>query len=265
MAKIPGGYYIKARCIQQSAIAHQPPHYREVWDWLIANANHAPQKVYGKTIRRGQLHCIIDDIREGLHWYVGYRKMQYKKHDCENAMKWLTKAEMITTTKTGRGVIVTILNYDTYQNPKNYESRSESRTDNDNHAETMPEEKQELKNEENVNNEEEKLLRFRAAPDESYNAFLLAWHSRYGRFPSWAEGHGSQQEFVTLAKLVKKLKGNKAKLLECYKLMLADDDRYLVENGHRPSLLTKRLDKYLNQLEDTGYQKDYGFESRRQQ
>ncbi|RJO62612.1 MAG: hypothetical protein C4542_02910 [Dehalococcoidia bacterium] len=144
--KIVGGYYIKARRIQESEIAHQPPHYREVWDWLIANANHAPRNIYGKTIQRGQLHCTIDDIREGLHWHVGYRKQTYKKHDCENAMKWLTKAEMITTTRTGRGAIITVLNYDTYQNPKNYDNRIDNRTGNGNHAETMPSEKQELKN-----------------------------------------------------------------------------------------------------------------------
>jgi hypothetical protein len=143
---ISGGYYIKARCIGDSEIAHQPPHYRELWDWLLANANHTDRKIYGKTIHRGQLHCTIDEIREGLHWHIGYRKQTYKKHDCENAMKWLTRAEMVTTAKTGRGTIITICNYDYYQNPDNYGNRTGNRTGNGNHAGTMPNGKQEGKN-----------------------------------------------------------------------------------------------------------------------
>jgi len=47
--------------------------------------------------------------------------MSYKKHQCENSMKWLRKAEMVTTVKTTRGIVVTICNYDHYQNPANYE------------------------------------------------------------------------------------------------------------------------------------------------
>jgi len=114
---IKGGYYIKARCIQDSAIAHAPPHVREIWDWLLKEANHADNGV----CRRGQCVRTYRDIQEGLAWYVGYRKNTYKKHQCENAMKWLRKAEMIATTKTTRGIVVTICNYGRYQDPSNYE------------------------------------------------------------------------------------------------------------------------------------------------
>ena len=121
---IRGGYYLKARVIQDSAIAHQPPHYREIWDWLLRNANHADRKVGGKTIKRGQLHCTIEDIREGLHWHIGYRTQKYSRTICENAMKWFRKTGMITTTKAERGAVVTICEYNFYQNQKNYESRT---------------------------------------------------------------------------------------------------------------------------------------------
>ena len=59
---------------------------------------------------------------------VGWRKEAYSKSDCETAMKWLKKHTMITTTKTTRGLIVTILNYDIYQNPKNYENHTNDYT-----------------------------------------------------------------------------------------------------------------------------------------
>lgn len=114
---IKGGYYIKARCIQESDICSAPPHVREIWDWFLLKANHKDSA----KIKRGELLCTYRDIQDGLAWFVGYRKETYKKHQCENALKWLRKAEMIATAKTTRGIIVTILNYSEYQNPKNYE------------------------------------------------------------------------------------------------------------------------------------------------
>lgn len=119
--KIRGGFYLKARKTQQSWIAHAPPHVREIWDWLLLNANWKDDSGLGK----GRILTSYKEIREGLHWMVGYRKERYKNWQCEISMKLLTKAAMIATTKTTRGLIVTILNYNKYQDPKNYESRNE--------------------------------------------------------------------------------------------------------------------------------------------
>jgi len=44
MSKIKGGYYIKARCIQDSEISIMPPYIREIWDWLLKEANHTNKK-----------------------------------------------------------------------------------------------------------------------------------------------------------------------------------------------------------------------------
>lgn len=124
VALIEGGYYLKARCIQESEIAHAPPHVREIWDWLIKECNHEDRKHSGIIIKRGQCVRSYSDIIDGLHWMVGWRKMSYSKHDCETAMKWLKKRTMITTMKTTRGMVITILNYDKYQNPDNYENHT---------------------------------------------------------------------------------------------------------------------------------------------
>lgn len=158
---IPGGYYLKARKIQESDIAHAPPHVREIWDWLIHNALHDD---YGK-LKRGQLRTTYQDILDGLSWYVGYRKMRYKKHNCEMAMKWLTKAGMITTAKTTRGMIVTVCNYDVYQNPKNYESHTNVDT-----KATMKLQGTDTiyKNDNNVNNEDSGI-RWKLRNGEYYN------------------------------------------------------------------------------------------------
>ncbi|MFO7842263.1 MAG: conserved phage C-terminal domain-containing protein [Bacteroidales bacterium] len=122
--KIKGGYYIKARKIQNSDIANAPPHVREIWDWLIKEANHT--EVDG--IKRGTMMRSLNDISEGLCWYVGYRKERYSKSKCEMAMNWLRKRGMIRTTKTTRGMNITICNYDTYQDPSNYETNNEKLT-----------------------------------------------------------------------------------------------------------------------------------------
>lgn len=121
---IKGGYYIKARCIQESEIAHAPPHAREIWDWILLQANHKDTA----TCKRGQCIRTYKDIQEGLSWFIGYRKMKYKKHQCENALKWLRKATMITTTKTTRGIVITVCNYDKFQDPKNYECYTKADT-----------------------------------------------------------------------------------------------------------------------------------------
>jgi len=121
---ITGGYYIKARKIQDSEIAFAPPHVREIWDWLIKEVNHKDCK----NFKRGQTLRTIKDIQNGLSWFIGYRKMTYKKHNCEMALNWLRKRDMITTMKTTRGMIITINKYSTYQDPKNYESNNEKTT-----------------------------------------------------------------------------------------------------------------------------------------
>jgi hypothetical protein len=121
---IEGGYYMKARCIKDSEIAHAPSHIREIWDWLIREANHKDVKVHGRIIKRGQCVRSYKDIQEGLHWKIGWRKKTYSKDQCETAMKFFKKTKMMTSEKTTRGMIITICNYDYYQNSRNYENRT---------------------------------------------------------------------------------------------------------------------------------------------
>ena len=148
--KIKGGYYIKARCIQNSEIAIMPPYIREIWDWLLKEANHTDSKSNGSNIKRGQLVRTFKDIQEGLKWMIGWRKMTYKKWQCENAMKFLRERSMITTMKTTRGMLVTVCNYSLYQDPKNYESNTKAdriATDHKQTTDTIN------KNDKNVKNE----------------------------------------------------------------------------------------------------------------
>lgn len=123
---INGGYILQPRKFDESEISNCPPHVREIWFYLLRKAFFKD----GEKLKRGQLLTSYRQIINDLSWKVGYRTEKYKKHHCETAMKLLTKLQMIQTTKTTRGLIVTICNYDYYQNSKNYE------TDNGNHNKT---------------------------------------------------------------------------------------------------------------------------------
>lgn len=119
---IPGGYILKARCISDSAVAHAPPHTREIFDYLLRRALFKD----GAWLKRGEASTSYADMQNDLSWFVGWRKERYSKSKCESAMKWLKKAGMITTRRTTRGFIVTICNYDKYQTPDNYECHVET-------------------------------------------------------------------------------------------------------------------------------------------
>jgi len=126
----PGGFILLARKIWKGKIADYPPHYREIWIYLLFAANHRDIEYKGRIIKRGQCILSYKNVIKGLGWYVGFRKEYYKKHQYDNAMKWFRKEGMITTARTVRGALITICNYDYYQSLENYESSTDYRTIN---------------------------------------------------------------------------------------------------------------------------------------
>ncbi len=122
---IKGGYYIKARCISDSWIAHSAPVVRETWDYLLREANHQERKYNGYTLKRGQLFRTYRQIRDALSWKSGFRTNRYSGDQMKHTMKVLSGNGMITLTGTPRGMIVTVCKYEYYQNPKNYGSTDE--------------------------------------------------------------------------------------------------------------------------------------------
>lgn len=116
--KIPGGYYIKARKIQESDIMRLSPCTREVWDWLLCNANY----------KTGEVMASYNDVRYALAWYVGWRKRMYTTEQIKVAYEALRKTTRITTRKTTRKTVVTIKNYLYYQDPSSY-AKTTQKTD----------------------------------------------------------------------------------------------------------------------------------------
>ena len=124
--KIKGGYILQPRIIAESDITSAPPHVREIWLYLLREANSSDITYGGMTVKRGQLFRSYQEIRDALSWNVGYRKERYSEDQTKKAMKMLREAGRITSAKAPGGVLITICKYDYYQDPKNYESTNES-------------------------------------------------------------------------------------------------------------------------------------------
>ena len=129
---IPNGYILLSRKLLESEIMAKPPLYLKVWIYLLTNAQH---KEY-KGLKRGQLFTSIPEIQEAMSYMVGYRKETPSYKQIRGVLDWLRfpyegttkderRASMIGTTKGTHGILVTIVNYDLYQDPKNYEGHSE--------------------------------------------------------------------------------------------------------------------------------------------
>ena len=157
-----GGYYLKARKIKDSDISKAPPCTREMWDIIMRECLF--RDTNKNTLKRGQWLTSRQTILDALSWYVGYRKETYSVGKYEAAMKMLKKHGMITVTKTVRGIIITVCNYEYYQDPKNYEYRSEAGDDDRNKTEPYN------KNGKKKNKEEELLSGSgEAGPDKDYS------------------------------------------------------------------------------------------------
>jgi hypothetical protein len=141
---ICGGYILLSKKIIDSEVWKKPPIYLKVWVYLLSKAQ---WKEY-KDLKRGQVRTSIPEIQEACSYSVGYRKeiptykqirgvidwLKGAQNDAyeslyegqlEGTMKGIVKGNMIGTTKGTHGIVVTICNYNIYQDFKNYEGQDE--------------------------------------------------------------------------------------------------------------------------------------------
>lgn len=145
--KIKGGYILLSRKLIESEIFAKPPLYLKVWIYLLSKAQHKDFK----DLKRGQVRTSIPEIQKACSWHIGYRKVVPTKDQVFQILQWMrspyevenervtkatTRATMITTTRATRGMLVTIDKYSVYQDPKNYESNSESNDEHDDGSNT---------------------------------------------------------------------------------------------------------------------------------
>lgn len=144
-SKIKGGYVLMARVIEDKKIAHMPPATRALWYHILRKVNFKTTD----ALMRGMGEFTISDIREALHWTIGFKKEYYSNKQIISAFDRLKNAEMIDFISVNaqgdaqgdlqgdlQGFVndymkgkyyrlVTVLNYAHYQDKKNYEGRPE--------------------------------------------------------------------------------------------------------------------------------------------
>lgn len=175
---IKGGYILQPRKIDDSPVIHESPVTRELWFYLLRNVNYTD----GGQFIRGQGFFRLSEIAEDLHWWVGYRKMKYSKSAITKALRRLCEGNMTETTKATRGIVITILNYDIYQDPTKYEGNYEGPTKDLRRiakGHTIPKERKERKEIISSSKEEESLSGESNPPSLiDYNAFVRYWNEK---------------------------------------------------------------------------------------
>lgn len=116
MSRIPGGAFLVARKVFDSDIwTMKPSTWFKMWIYILGNVNF----VDSSTLKRGQ----------------GYFNFKREKHDIgqditddstKKFMQFARGCGLITTKRSTRGVVVSVLNYDSYQNLSSYEAPQEA-------------------------------------------------------------------------------------------------------------------------------------------
>jgi hypothetical protein len=121
---IRGGYIIFARRFIE-LLADMPLLDRALWVWLYCKANH---KDYAGGLVRGELLTTIDEMRQAMRYRCGYTFRKPGRMVIWRSLERYRNNDMIVTRKTTRGLIITIRNYDFYQDPAYYERNANADT-----------------------------------------------------------------------------------------------------------------------------------------
>ena len=103
MAKIKNGALIWARQTIKSDIFYQKPAvWFKIWFYLVSKVNYVDNKLF----KRGTNFFTYEQIQLAT---------KAKRSQVDGFIRWAKKESMLTTEKTTRGMIVTVLNYCKFQ------------------------------------------------------------------------------------------------------------------------------------------------------
>lgn len=105
-----------ARKTLDSDLMFKPPLHMKLWAWMLLRANHGEYN----GIRRGEFLTSIDGMRSAMSYKVGYRIMKPTKKEIRLAYESFLKSNQVRSRRTTRGMIITLVNYDFYNDPANY-------------------------------------------------------------------------------------------------------------------------------------------------
>ncbi|MFO8164516.1 MAG: hypothetical protein R6T98_08275 [Desulfatiglandales bacterium] len=144
---IPGGHFLVARKIYRSNIWLKHPFYLKIFLWIIGNASHADHEKNGRRYKRGELITTYDEIIKGAAYYFNKQHIVPTLKQVRLILQWLEKEGMINVkpirkiepnqrltgadpgarTRAYVGIRIIVINYDPYQDSKNYKGRDKGR------------------------------------------------------------------------------------------------------------------------------------------
>jgi hypothetical protein len=142
---VPGGCVLLANKIFQSALWRKPPQYLRSFLWLIGKAAFEDGHTFkGHILKRGELITTHNEIADGLSYCFNRAIIKPSQKEIRIMLSWLQSEGMIlmkplidgTSPNKGRpieltrayiGLLIYIINYDTYQDLKSYKGMDKGR------------------------------------------------------------------------------------------------------------------------------------------
>jgi hypothetical protein len=143
--QIPGGHFKMARKVFDSEIWRKPPQYYRLLSWLIGKAVFQDGYTFkGHVLKRGELITTYGEIADALSYRLNRALIKPTLKEIRLMLSWLQSESMIlmkpiaggTLPNQGRpndstrayiGLLVFVINYDTYQDLKSYKGRHKGR------------------------------------------------------------------------------------------------------------------------------------------
>lgn len=148
MAIIPDGCQLIARQIRESKIwVEKPAWWFKVWVHIILDVQHTSDEFY----QRGTAMFNYKQIKKDCHLHG------IEAYSIDHLIHWLRQEGMIATRKAIRGIVITVIKYEHFQNIDNYKSETKSETKSDFKSETEARRKRDYiyNKDKNVKNKEE--------------------------------------------------------------------------------------------------------------
>ena len=121
---IQGGYILLARKVLDSELMDKPPHFLKLWLWLLSKAFWKD----GYELKRGQLLTSIGEMQDVGRYKKGNQMVGRLTQDqVRAAYGYFSKANMISIANPTKKILITITNFDSYQNPSNYETHDKAK------------------------------------------------------------------------------------------------------------------------------------------
>lgn len=141
---IPNGGFTVARKIFTSGIWTKDPLYLKLWIWIIGRASFESHEKNGYKYKRGEFVTTHSEIIKALTYRHNRRKISPSVKMVRIMLQWLESEGMIYVNplmaercrtgahageRTGAyiGIKISVVNYDTYQEQKNYKGRHKGR------------------------------------------------------------------------------------------------------------------------------------------